>query len=154
MRNATNTRYKMIVVALVLLNIATLATLWLRPMGPPRPGQERIEGFLAHELQLTENQSEAFKKLRNEYRQQMRTIDRDLHDNKRKMIELLAQNPPDTAAAQALAHRMGDQSAVLDSTLIAHFMQPRAICSVEQQSRLGRIFLEAMRPPGPPPPKK
>lgn len=141
----------MIIAALVVLNLATLATLWLRPQGPPPPDRARTGDFLARELGFDAQQAEQFHQLRETHFTKTRELDRKLRENKHHMIEVLAQNPPDTAEAFTLTQEIGEQSQRMDSLLIEHYLEVQKICTPQQQEQLNRIFLDAIPHPGGPP---
>ncbi|MFN7118161.1 MAG: Spy/CpxP family protein refolding chaperone [Saprospiraceae bacterium] len=145
--NKKTTPYIIIVAILVLMNLATLATLWLRPMGPPPPGRPGAERFLVHELKLSPEQVNQFQQLREQHFAQTQALEREVRDGRRRIIEQLAKNPPDTAAAHAITRQNQANLVVLDSLLIQHFLQLRTICTPAQQEKLGRVFQESMRPP-------
>lgn len=143
--------YIAIISALILLNIATLATLWFRPMGPPPPDRHRTGDFLVRELKFDKQQAEQFRKLRDAHFQNARELDHQIHENKRRMLEVLAQNPPDTAAAFAITQSTGKLTHRLDSLLVQHYLDIQAICTPEQREKLKHVFMEAMpKPEGPP----
>lgn len=144
------TRPTLLIAALVLMNIATLTTLWLRPMGPPPPGRPGADRFLIKELNLNEEQAAKFKRFREEHFEKTKGLDREMREGRRLIIEELAKNPPDTTAAFAIKQKHLSNIATLDSLLIDHYLELRKLLTTEQQEKLGHVFLESIRPPGAP----
>ncbi len=148
--NKNITPYIIVIAVLALMNIATLATLWLRPMGPPPPGRPHAESFIERELNLTAEQATQFKELREQHFAQTHSLEPQVRESRRRIIEQLAKNPPDTAAAQAIGKTNLNTINTLDSLLIQHFLEIRNILTPEQQEKLGHLFLESMRHHEPP----
>lgn len=148
------TRPTIIIAVLVLMNIATLATLWLRPMGPPPPGRPGAEHFLVKELNLNEEQAAKFKQLRTQHFDKTKGLEREMREGRRRIIEELAKNKPDTTAAFAIRQTHSTNIATLDSLLITHYLELRTLLTSAQQEKLGHVFLESIRPPGGAPPGK
>lgn len=140
-----------IILTLVLVNIATLATVWLHP-AQPRPPKD-IARMWQHELGLSDQQTDQVRALVREHRQGAESLFQRMAANKHRMLLALNAAPPDTL----LAHQLADTSAViqreLDLRLQDHYSALRAICTPEQYEKLTRIFLETLqrgapRPPG------
>lgn len=148
--NKKNVPYILIIAVLALMNIATLATLWLRPLGPPPPGRPHAERFMERELNLTAEQTVRFKQLREQHFAQMRSLEPQVRESRRSIIAQLAKNPPDTVAAHAISQENLNRIKTLDRLLIQHFLEIRNMLTPDQQEKLGHLFLESMRPPEPP----
>jgi len=140
-----------IIAILVLLNIGTLASMWLFP---PRSPHHRVERLLQKELNLTDEQKEQFKTLRDQHRSITKVYHEEKQQIKKQLFEVLSKNPPDSILFKDLMKKEGEVHALLEKALIQHFLDMKAICSEEQQKKLGRIFSRMTRPPGPPPKRK
>ena len=140
-----------IIAILVLLNIGTLASMWLFP---PRPPHHRVERFLHKELNLTHEQKEQFKTIRDQHRSITKEYHEGTQKNKKQLFEELSKNPPDSILINDLMKKEEEIHALLEKALILHFMDMKAICSEEQQEKLGQVFSKMTRPPGPPPKRR
>ena len=140
-----------IIAILVLLNIGTLASMWLFPLRPPH---HRVERYLQKELNLTHEQKMQFKTLRDQHRSITKEYHEEKQKNKKQLFEELSKNPPDSILINDLIKKEGEVHTLLEKTLIQHFMDMKVICSEEQQEKLGQVFSKMMRPPGPPPKRR
>ncbi|RYY88220.1 MAG: hypothetical protein EOO15_09650 [Chitinophagaceae bacterium] len=151
------------VTALVLLNIALMATIWLQQRSDkpgnagPRPGDRNP---LASELRFDSAQRKAFDTLRakhfalnQQYRENMRALKDQYFDG------IKTGAAPD----QQIAAQIAALQTTIDSTTYRHFAEVRALCSDDQKEdfdRLLRRIINAVGRPGqrphdrqgPPPP--
>ena len=144
-------RSNWIIAILVLLNIASLASMWLFP---PRPPHHRIERFLQKELNLTNEQKEQFKSLKGQHLAVTKAYHEELQKNKKQLFQELSKNPVDSILISNILEKEGEIHALLENALVEHFMDLKGICSEEQQEKLGDFFGKMTRPQGPPPLKK
>ena len=144
-------RSSWIIAILVLLNIATLASMWLFP---PRPPHHRIERFLQKELNLTNEQKEQFKSLKDQHLAVTKTYHEELQKNKKQLFETLSKTPTDSVLIDNILEKDGKIHALLEKALVEHFTDLKGICSEEQQEKLGDFFGKMTRPQGPPARKK
>jgi protein CpxP len=147
---------------LVLLNVLTLGTIWFQqfrrpPMPPPLQDQrsENQQRFLERELGLTEQQSQQFQTLREQFLLQSNAIMQEIHQLRKTMTDELFSTSPDTQKAQKLAEESGAKHAELELLLFHHFLELKAVCQPAQQEKfqtLMRNLLDMMKPPEPPGP--
>ncbi len=138
-----------IILTLVLVNIATLATVWLHPR-PPRPPQD-LARLWQRELRLSDEQAGQVRALIDEHRAGATPLFDRMAATKHRMLLALDDTPPDTALARQLADTSAVIQRELDLRLQQHFLALRAVCTPEQFEKLNRIFLETLRAgaPGP-----
>jgi Spy/CpxP family protein refolding chaperone len=148
---------------LVLLNVLTLGTIWFqqfrRPPAPLPPQDRRSENqqrFLERELGLTEQQSQQFQTLREQFFRQSNAIMQAIHQLRKAMMDELFSSSPDTQKAHKLAEEIGAKYVEQERLLFNHFLELKAVCQPAQQEKfqaLMRDLLEMMTPPelpGPP----
>jgi hypothetical protein len=153
--------FKIIIVVLLLINIGTLGFLWLgreRPrqhMPPPPPPEERPDGpgrpggaaaFLREQLQLTEAQETAYRKMREQHHATVVAIRDEMKEHKKALYTLLK------SADSNIIHT--DEQRWLDSLAAAqrriemityrHFREVRALCSPQQQQKFDQVIGEAL----------
>lgn len=152
------------VLLLVLMNIASLATVWFQqryhpgPLPPPGgPPQDRIGMFLEHELGLTAAQAAAFKNLQKEHFQKTKALHDRIRDLKHELFNELAVAAPDTQKAESLTAEIGARQQELEKNTFYHFLALKRLCTPEQQKKLEQLFDELFRiidperrPPPPP----
>jgi len=155
-----------IIILLILLNFSTLAMLWyshLRrpPLSPPPPGGgERpaaLQHFLARELDLTEEQSQKLKKLREKHFFQSKAILDKSHQLKERINAELFASVPDAAKVERLAAEIGEKQADLEKLRFSHFGDLMSICEEGQKAKFKSLLHELLRmtgPPKAPPPRK
>jgi Spy/CpxP family protein refolding chaperone len=147
---------------LILLNVVTLGTIWFqqfrRPPVPRPPQDRRSENqqrFLEQELGLTEQQSQQFQTLREQFFLQSNAIMQKVHQLRKTMTDELFSSSPDTQKAHKLAEEIGAKHAEQERLLFHHFLELKAVCQPAQREKfqaLMRDLLERMKPPEPPGP--
>lgn len=153
--------YKWLIVsvfALVVINIAMLASLWWKKDGRMAHG-ERPPGdardFLVTELHLTKEQQFSFDSLRKPHFELLDQQREEMRVLKDSFFSHLAQ-PADTLVGE-LAARIGNLQTAMDLNTFRHFAALRSICTPAQRIRLDVIIRDVLRnmarPPGGPPPR-
>ena len=135
---------------LLVLNIITITLLWLGRPDHMMPPPQNMGRFITNELGLSEEQAVQFKELQDQHRQQNQVAQSMARELRRALFQELAKSSPDTTRIQDLQNQLARQQAARNETLAAHFLELKAICTPEQQEKLGTIFLRALRPPPPP----
>ncbi len=152
-----------LIIVLVVLNLSTLSIfLFTRgrgPQPPPPAGNDsnRVRDFLKRELNLTPDQVTRYQGLQAAHAQRTRTLEEEIHDCRRRMMDQLAVPQPDLALVERLAGEIGRRQAEVDKTTFYHFRDLQALCTADQRARLTEIFrevLRAIRPPGRPEPPR
>ena len=146
-------------VLLLMMNLATLATVWLlRDKNTPEariPGQD-VADFLTRELGFDSLQKEKLFALREEHHQQIRDVRDRSRRAKDSLFALLKEpNVADSVAAKAAyASSWYDQQ--LDLITFHHLQKVRALCTDKQKEKFDNIIyqvLRSMNPMPPPPPQ-
>ncbi|MEI7736851.1 MAG: Spy/CpxP family protein refolding chaperone [Ferruginibacter sp.] len=169
MKNISNNRWLTIIsIVLLVANAVTLTLLWTREKRhredaphiqvPPTPGGQGFE-FITKELQLTPQQQDAYKILREVHQAAQRV----LQDSIRKSKDVFFEQLPDSNLTDAVLKTQSDKGLAFQQQLelltFRHFQKLRAMCTAEQQKRFDAIIKEVlqqmgaprMRPQGPPP---
>jgi Spy/CpxP family protein refolding chaperone len=151
-----NSRFlKIVIIVLLIINIATLAFMWMQHAhhGPDGPARHDVAGFLEHELKFTDEQRKQFDVLMEEHHEQIENIQhngRELHNH---FFDLL--NKQDSSAVKQLADSLAKNQEQIELITFDHFKKVRAICTPEQQKKFDEIIDEALRMmaqhQGPPP---
>lgn len=110
--------------------------------GPP-PGAQR----LVEELQLTSEQAEQFKNLRDRHEDIAEGVLDSLHQLKDLAFRSVLNDAGDMQKAQALLKRAADFQYTLDTLTLHHVASLREVCSAEQRSKFDQIFHEFIAPP-------
>lgn len=141
------------VIGLLLLNLGTLAFLWIgreHPHGPPHPPEGGAAQFLMHELDLTADQQKQFEQLKSEHHLRIIQIQDSLHMLHETFFdELSATQAPH---ADSIANAIGEKQSEIERLTFVHFRKVRAICTPEQQKKFDSVIREALRMMAPPPP--
>lgn len=149
-----NSRFlKIVIIILLLINISTLAFMWMHkgPHGMPPPRQE-IGDFLMRELNFTDTQRNQYEKMRDEHRSSVRNLrdrSRELHDD---FFELLGTIPIDSIKANQLADSITIIQKQIELSTFYHFQQVRSNCTAEQQKKFDEVINDALIMMAPPPP--
>ena len=152
MTNKTKFLYA-VIIALVLMNIGTLAFVFLNKGGKPN-NPRQVSVWLTQQLQLNEQQQAQDETLQEEHRANMEAIhtqDRHLHDT---YFKLLQGEATDSVTVKILADSIAANRLQTELTTFYDFKKIRAICNAEQQKKFDEIIGEALRMMGPRPPRR
>ena len=136
-----------LLILLVVLNLALLASIWLKPQ-PSHHSTDIISQFKM-ELDLTAEQTQQFKNLRKENFEKTKPLHNLIRRNKQSIIEALGQQPPDTLKANQLVRQITRQQQTIEELLVEHYLALKQVCTPQQQQRLNTLFLKAMKPKRP-----
>jgi len=140
---------KRIIALLVLINIATLAFMWMQQDKQQPRGEGALE-YLTKELKLSDAQQQQFKALRDEHRASHKTLRKKrkkLHDD---FFDALKGN--DSLLVDRLADSIAAFQKVQELSTFYHFKKIRAICREEQKKKFDELIKETMMKMAPPPP--
>jgi periplasmic protein CpxP/Spy len=143
---------------LVVINLVTLATLWLgvlwRPAASPPPrGDNRpddVNRFLERELNLTVEQAAKLEDLRRRNAAAMQSIQEEIHRLKKAEVDELLAPRTDAARIDELAAEIGTKEAEKEKVLFSHLQDLMALCRPDQQEKLRSVMGELVRLMGPP----
>jgi len=147
------------IVLLVVFNLTTLAIIWSEKIRPtPRPMvqpsmEQRVRTvmFLKNELGLTLDQVREYRKLRSQYREQMRTNSEEIRKLKKDLLNQLFHDQVDSLEVERIIGRIGDRQEHIERLTLDHFHQLKKICGDDQQEKLHRLLGELFRLPDRPP---
>jgi periplasmic protein CpxP/Spy len=140
-----------LVLALAIINITLLVSVWRRQSGevPVGGGPDGPRRILEMELRLDARQQEQFAALRREHMETIRAHRQQLGGLK----DALFNGVKDPAfKADSVAAAIGAVEAEIDKATFIHFRKLRGICRSEQQVVFDEIIGEVARRMGPPPP--
>ena len=155
--------YKIIIVLLVVLNLATLAFMWFNRPGRERQGDKgQAASFLIRELGLNQEQQAQYQKLRQEHRAKLNVLnerDKVLHKH---FFDLLVKESADSISLESMASAIAANRKEMELVTYEHFEQIKKILTPAQQQKFDSIFQDVLRmvlpipspPPPPPPPAK
>ena len=152
--------YKGVIIILILLNLGAVTFLWLgRPKPEEMPGRGDAAELLRHELALTPQQQDEFRKNRDIHHEKLMVLqeqDRKLHE---LFFDLIFLPNRDTVAVQRLADSISMLRKQMEMITFEHFMHLRKILTPVQDEKFRLVFRQAIErvmppqgPPGPPSP--
>jgi len=155
--------YTLVIIVLLLLNIGTLAFLWVSKSDNRRPvPQGRPGGVLIEELQMNEQQQREFSHFRNVHRRATDSVQRQIKEAQRALFGLVKKDDMDIEVRDSLLGRIERYESAKHLITIQHFHDIRSILD-EEQKMLFNDFIEDIgsqlngHPPphrgGPPPPR-
>jgi Spy/CpxP family protein refolding chaperone len=138
-----------LIVVLLVSNLLTVSIIWMQTTrtNEPRPKEQDSRGsesiqLLRKALDLTEEQTRQFEKIRLEQLEQSKGFNDRLSVAKKQLAEVLFANKPDTALANLKAKEIGDLQSSVELTRFRHFHELLAICTPEQKEKLKPILVE------------
>jgi Spy/CpxP family protein refolding chaperone len=148
--------YKIVIVALMLLNTAVIGYLWLRPPGgmhdgPPHDGPP--DRMIIERLQLDEAQQKQFEELKHEHHSYILGIQREAGALHNSLFTLLQAEQLDTAARDSIITRLEAGYRRKELVTFDHFKKLRTILRPDQKAafddfvaELGRRLMEPHQP--------
>ncbi len=153
------------VIVLVILNIATISSIWLKkapssksPAGPGgKPDGQKI---MAEQLGLSTEQAEQFEQIRNEHFMRTRPLQRQMHEIRLEILDEMFAAEPDEVIIADLLKELNDSQSQFEECLFTHFQELKDACTPEQTEELEYMLQgliertrprdpEHRRPPGP-----
>ena len=134
-----------IILVLILLNIASLGTIWLQENDAgdrlrPFPSRSQREHFLKEELNLTPAQQVQFDTLMNDFRNRIDAKIEDIRSLREELMGMM-RNQEFTPEAEEIVNQIGEKQSELELLNYRHFREVMSICNDEQK----QIFLETIR---------
>jgi len=152
------------VALLIILNLLTLAALWLTifhrsPGGPPPwsgGGAQDPQRFLSRGLQLTESQTKEFDDLRDRFLKTAGPLHEEIGRLKEALIEEMFRPSLDQARIKSLIEGIGVRREDEEKRLLNHFLDLVNACPPDQKAKFQSLMREfmtmigALDPPRPP----
>ncbi len=139
-----NNKYKILWVAvgvLLLLNVGLLV--WISFFSGKLPAQpQRL--FLETELKFDEKQTEAYRKLRHEHAEQMRSLRNGVKEMKEAYYADLDKTISDDSL-KARANQIESKMVEADVITFKHFQQVRQMCTPAQQKHFDEVVIDLIR---------
>jgi len=139
------------IVLLLVLNLATLSTLWYRELrhpdfGPPRFSgkQDNVSQFLKEEFQWSDSQAQAFERLRSAHQERVRSLMGESMELRRRLLDGLFEAAPDSAAAAELLRQISLKQSELEAQSYSYFLALKQLCGNDQTDRLRRLMTEVI----------
>jgi Spy/CpxP family protein refolding chaperone len=160
----TKKRLNTLVVVLLVVNVFSITALWLSNRedrhGPPDRPPANAEKFLQEALDLTSDQMEVIKTLREEHFREMQALVRANEESRIKMFEEVKAIKPDTVLLVKYAGQIGSTRAAIEELTTKHFLAIKSELRPDQVSRFNQTIEKLIpgprgpgrgRPGGPPP---
>jgi len=151
----SNRFLKIVIVALLFINLGTLSFIWMQQgkqgaPGPPPRGS--VFEFLTHELKLSEQQQQQYEQMRDEHHATVEGLQKNSRQLHRQYFELLHGNLADSIQVNSMADSIASIQKQIDLITFYHFQKVRTICTPEQQKKFDEVIDEALYMMAPPPP--
>jgi len=136
-------------ILLLVVNIITLAMLWMNKKAHDENGQMPPPGpvfeFVTKELNLNEHQQEQYKALRQEHQQLQRPLADSIAKAKDAFFELLKHNSMTDSELVAYNRKTLDLQGQLELVNFKHFQKLRAICNEQQQQKFDAVIQTVLK---------
>jgi protein CpxP len=146
-----NTKFlKVVIILLLLINISTIAFMWLNR---PQP-KDNIGDFFAKELHFTDKQKEQFAVLRDEHRELRKSLSEENKEKHDAYFDLLKNAAVDSVVIKNAISELLKIREKEELGTFTHFQKVRAICDENQKKKFDEIIGEAARMMSPKPPRE
>jgi hypothetical protein len=136
------------VIILIAVNAVTLTSFWLRkpPFPPPGGHDVRLDGqkIMEEQLQLSDEQSRLFEKIRNEHFRRTRPLQDDAHKIRLDILDEIFASEPDQTRIQNLLAELSDKQNQFEKYLFAHFQELKKACDEGQAKELKAMLIDLM----------
>lgn len=134
---------------LVLLNVFTLAGIWFlgfsnKPTFADFPRREKSEFFLKQKLNLTDEQLQKFRELREIHFEETREIIDSIQFLKSELSEEIFKETHNQAEIKKRIEQIGQLEMQIEKEKFKHFLELKSVCNLEQQKEFQKIFKEIM----------
>jgi Spy/CpxP family protein refolding chaperone len=144
------------VMILVVLNVVTLASFWLKKPHPARPagvgGQPNGQGVMEEQLGLSPEQARTIEQLREEHFMRTRPLQEQRHRIRLHLLDEVFAPQPDEALIEELVAELGAKESEFERNLYMHFQELKDVCTPDQIKELKimlRDLIERTRPRDP-----
>lgn len=146
-----------IIIALLVLNLGTLAYLFMqnrRPPGPPIRQEGGPSAFIIDKLKLDDKQEQAFIVLRDFHRHNMRQKQDSVRMLKETYYKGLETDTPDMAKAAEIETQILQKQKEMDELTFDHFARVRQLCNPDQKQLFDEFIGDILRSMGGPKPPR
>ncbi|RYD57071.1 MAG: periplasmic heavy metal sensor [Sphingobacteriales bacterium] len=151
--------YRIVITLLLLINIGTLAFVWMDRNDGAKPqmhhiGPPHVDEMIIERLKLDDKQIEQFEELKHEHHSQMVEIQRQSGSLHNALFQLLKTDHVDTVYRDSILHRLQLLDKEKELATFDHFQKLRGILAPNQQSNFDDFVEELSRrllaplPPG------
>lgn len=131
------------VVVLVILNVTTLSLLWFSKPGRQhhrsRRKQPDVDHFLKRKLDLSNEQAEIFKSIREEHFESTHDIQHSLREDRQQLSRILSSE--DTALQNELMRKISNKNAAVERLNFRHLQNLKTVCNEEQKVKFDSVIL-------------
>lgn len=138
-----------LIIVLLAINLITVSVIWMQITNKNVPQQvvqdnrpSESVNLLKKALDLNEQQTRQFEKMRIDQFDQSKKYNDRLNDLKKQLADELFNESPDTNQANLKAKEIGDLQSKVESIRFNHFKEMLAICTPEQKEKLKPILIE------------
>lgn len=135
------------VIALIVINLALVAIIWLRPilMSPPKPPQQRTQRYMFEHLNLDDEQRKVIGEMRKKHMNLRKKQEMQLVQTRAALMDEVFSSPVDTLRINELLSQIGTTQKELDEGLVYHVREMRTVLQPSQQKELEQLFRRMMQ---------
>jgi len=140
-----------IIAILILLNVVTIATMWVWKIKSPHPAPQtemmhKPDGrsIFEKELNFTPQQLDSLDKYRKEHFESVRKYMDESKEYKDELFDQLKN--PDNAKVQELISKIAEDQKNIEMETFNHFMKIRNLCDDNQKEKFSEIFKKILVP--------
>ncbi len=105
----------------------------------------RVSRMFAKRLDLSEEQTANFQEFHCDFNQKAKRLIYEMHLERKKFLDALAQNPVDTVKAEEIASEIGSLHQQMKIETMNLYLKMNAECKLEQRKKLVKIFDQLIR---------
>ena len=137
------------IIALVVINISSIATIWMhklqpfqRPIGVelPEDAREATIFFLKNELQFSDEQVEKYLEMQKNFLEENQQIQHQIGNTKRELYSSLIENRK--IDEKKLTARLGQLASLKEEKTYLHFSEVKALCTEKQEKKFGMLMAQ------------
>jgi hypothetical protein len=140
-----------IILILLILNIASLSTIWLKKYQSRVPEMREFrrpfakDHFLNRRLNFTPEQQVQFDELLTKHREALDTMVIEISSLRKELMSMM-RNQEFSSESEEIVKRIGQKQSELELINYNHFKEVMAICNEEQKQDFIEIMMRAVEP--------
>ena len=146
MRSSTNKILAIAVILLLVVNIVLLIFIWKGKKSEPKhPQGNGAFETMTKELNMTEQQKNDYKKLRDEHFTKVRPLFDSIRQYRATFFKMVRDTASNDDSVNAYSKRVADIQAMIDKMTFDHFRKVRTLFSGDQQKQFDEYMLKMMQ---------
>ena len=146
---STNSKNKILLIAVAILLLTNISMLVFFLMGPPKKGmhggrEAMMTEFLQKEIGFTPQQIQQYDTLSKQHREKMKAMFEEAGKNKENQLKQLAASDFSDSSINNIAGQSIEKQKLLEISMFEHLRDVRSICTPEQRPKFDSLVYKIL----------